>query len=44
MKKVVSMFFVMMSMAIALSATQIASDDKSVIRGEQPHPDKGILY
>lgn len=44
MKKVISMIFVMMSMAIAVSATQNASDDKSVIRGEQPHPDKGILY
>jgi len=44
MKKVVSMIFVMMSMTIALSAAQSYSDDKSVIRGEQPHPDKGILY
>jgi len=44
MKKIIAMIFVMMSMAITLSATQSASDDKSVIRGEQPHPDKGILY
>ncbi|WP_281276886.1 hypothetical protein [Sulfurimonas crateris] len=44
MKKVISMIFVMMSMTIALSAAQSSSDDKSVIRGEQPHPDKGILY
>ncbi len=44
MKKVISVIFVMMSMTIALSAAQNANDDKSVIRGEQPHPDKGILY